>query len=334
VKIGHACALRLLRSGAYVTVTTRFPRNALEQFRKEPDFAEWKEKLLVLEADFRRMASVQQVINTVLARLERIDILIHNAAQTIRRPPAFYDSLLSRERELAALAANSEPVVAGICQQEQPSSTTTIAPLEEALVLLPVEASLPVLASDLEAELRKAEWFPQGKTDPHGDQLDLRTVTSWTMKLEDTEMPEFAEVLAVNLVVPYLLTSRWLPLLRRAPSAFVIFVTSQEGSFSSGSGFKNSAHPHTNVAKAGLNMLARTIASDLRRDAIFVSAADPGWVSWMQPGSSQAAERAPLSEEDGAARCLDPVFSGLKAVKNRRCPPSGVLFKDFRVAPW
>jgi len=207
----------------------------------------------------------------------------------------------------------------------------------DAFALLPAPISLDmhnVLASDMEAESRKAEWFPEGRTDVHGEQLDLRKITSWSMRIEDTEMPELAEVLAVNLVVPYILTARWLPLLRSASSAFVIFVTSQEGSFSAPTGVKNGVHPHTNVAKAGLNMLARTIAGDLRRESVFVSAVDPGWVSWMQPGESQQAVSAPLAEADGAARVLDPIFSGMRALSKSRSPPTGVLFKDFRVAPW
>lgn len=213
--------------------------------------------------------------------------------------------------------------------------------LTEAVALLPApaevspwlsELSAPRLASDREAELRKAEWFPAGQTDVHGEPLDLRPATSWTTKIEDTETAEFTEVLSVNLVVPYLLTARLLPLLRNSNGAFVVFVSSQEGSFST-PGAKSAAHPHTNAAKAGLNMLARTIAGDLRKDAVFACAVDPGWVSWMQPGV-RAAELAPLSEADGAARVLDPVFSGMRALKKSRCPPSGVLFKDFHVAPW
>jgi len=281
---------------------------------------------LILGADFRRLPSIQRVVDVVLERFDHIDILIHNAAQTVRRPPAYYESVRRKEEELAQLTdgdADAKNISASECSV-----------IDEALALLPASAGLPAMAVDVQAEAMKEQWFPLGQKDKHGDQLDLRAVTSWTMKIEDTEMPELAEVLAVNLVVPYLLTARWLPVLRKAKAGFVIFVTSQEGSFSSPNGNKNGTHPHTNVAKAGLNMLAKTIAGDLRREAIFVSAVDPGWVSWMMPGGSQATEEAPLSEEDGAARVLDPIFSGLKALRGRRCPPTGVLFKDFRVAPW
>merc|ERR1719330_47598 len=117
-----------------------------------------------------------------------------------------------------------------------------------------------------------------------------------------------------------MLTAQLLPLLKASPAAFVVFVSSQEGSFSTPTGSKNPEHPHTNIAKAGLNMLAKTVSPDLKKDAIFASAVDPGWVSWMKPGGSQAIEEAPVSEADGAARVLDPVVSGMKALKESRIP--------------
>lgn len=344
-KIGRECALRLLRNGATVVVTSRFPRGAAERYRREPDFANFREQLLVFGADFQRLNSVQALIEEVLRRFQRLDMLIHNAAQTIRRPPAYYEELVRRESTLAAQLTDCDTsILAGIDAAKKESVSVTGAPglLAEAVALLPAPPEilpllpqLPVacLVSDHEAELRKAEWFPAGQTDVHGEPLDLRPATSWTMKLEDTEIAELTEVLSVNLVVPYLLTAQWLPLLRNSDGAFVVFVSSQEGSFSTPSGSKSASHPHTNAAKAGLNMLARTIAGDLRKDAVFTCAVDPGWVSWMQPGA-RAAEIAPLTEADGAARVLDPVFSGLQALAKARCPPTGVLFKDFRVAAW
>lgn len=323
-KIGRECGLRLLRAGATVVVTSRFPRNALERYKLEEDFASFSARLVVLRADFRHLSSVQGLVSAVLERFARVDILIHNAAQTVRRPPVYYESLLKREEELSQ-QSNS--------QDEACESISAAGLVEEAMALLPASLCLPVLTSDLEAEAKKHEWFPSGRTDAHGEQLDLRAFTSWTLKLEDTEMSELVEVLSVNLVVPYVLTARWLSLLRAGAPSFVVFVSSMEGSFST-PGAKNSTHPHTNVAKAGLNMLARTIAGELRRDAVFASAVDPGWVSWMMPGGSQERETAPLSEADGAARVLDPVFSGLRALHSSRSPPTGVLFKDFKVVPW
>jgi len=328
-KIGHKCALRLLRAGATVVTTSRFPRIATERYAQEEDFADFRSRLYVFGADFRRLQSVQRVVGLVLQRFDRIDILIHNAAQTVRRPPAWYETLIRREEELGHLED-------GEVEPEAPAASADISLVNEALALLPVDlpVGLPVSSSDVEAEAMKSAWFPPGLTDVHGEQLDLRTVTSWTQHFEDTEMPELVEVLTVNLVVPYLLTARWLPLLCKAPSAFVVFVTSQEGSFTTPSGSKNGTHAHTNVAKAGLNMLAKTIAGDLRQQSIFASAVDPGWVSWMKPGGSQVVEAAPLTEADGAARVLDPIVGGMKAIQANRCPPAGVLFKDFRVTPW
>jgi len=314
----------LLRSGATVVITSRFQRCALERYSQEEDFPDFKDRLLIQGADFRALASVQQLVDTVTRQFSHIDILIHNAAQTIRRPPAYYETLIRREQDLAPLADGPED----LAQPADPSPHF----IHQALALLSPKLCMK---EDLEAEVKKSEWFPPGKTDPHGEQLDLRSITSWTQTIEDTEMPELAEILSINLVVPYLLTARWLPLMRAAPFAFIVFVSSQEGSFvpPDGSG-KTSIHPHTNVAKAGLNMLAKTIAGDLRKSNIYTSAVDPGWVSWMMPGAGQETQQAPLAEADGAARVLDPVFSGVDALKAGRSPPTGVLFKDFRVTQW
>jgi len=322
-KIGREVALRLLRSGATVVITSRFPHCALERYSQEEDFPDFKDRLLIQGADFRSLASVQQLVDTVMLQFSHIDVLIHNAAQTIRRPPAYYESLIRREQDLASLADGAEDLApTDPCQHF----------IDQTLALLPAKLCMK---EDIEADVKKSEWFPPGKTDKHGEQLDLRSFTSWTQKVEDTETPELAEILSINLIVPYLLTARWLPLMREAPFAFIVFVSSQEGSFVApdGSG-KNSTHPHTNVAKAGLNMLAKTIAGDLRKSCIFTSAVDPGWVSWMMPGAGQETQQAPLSEADGAARVLDPVFCGVQALKAGRSPPTGVLFKDFRVTRW
>lgn len=322
-KIGREVALRLLRSGATVVVTSRFPRCTAERYSQEEDFANFKDRLQIQGADFRSLESVQRLVDVVSHQFSHIDILIHNAAQTIRRPPAYYESLIRKERSLEPLADGDQGLAS--------ASNDNLHFVDQALALLPVKL---FMKEDKEAELQKSEWFPSGKTDRHGEQLDLRKFTSWTQKIEDTEMPELAEVLSINLVVPYLLTARWLPLMRASKFAFIIFVSSQEGSFSPGGSGKNSTHPQTNVAKAGLNMLAKTIAGNLRTSCIFTSAVDPGWVSWMQPGPGQATQQAPLTEADGAARVLDPIFSGMQALNAGRAPPSGVLFKDFRVAQW
>jgi len=192
-KIGRECVLRLLRNGATVLATSRFPQIALERYRQEADFERFHKRLLVFGADFQNMKSVQLLLDEVVRRFEHLDILIHNAAQTIRRPPAYYENFIKRE---TALALQSEDKCHGcLCdyrdadpdQTPNPDQAETSASLglvQEALASLPVPANLlslipmpakpaPRLDSDYEAEIRKAEWFPVGKTDAHGEQLDL-----------------------------------------------------------------------------------------------------------------------------------------------------------------
>lgn len=197
-------------------------------------------------------------------------------------------------------------------------------------------AVVPVLPSDYEDELRKEELFPTGARDLHGEPLDLRTRTSWTAPLDDVPLLELMEVLVVNSVAPFLLTSRLLPNLRAAAArgtlggAFVVNVTSPEGIFDANKS-KGSEHPHTNMAKAALNMLTRTIAGELAPQGVFVSAADTGWISQMRPNAKVL---PPLSEEDGAARVLDPVAAGIDALRRGDTPMHGMLFQHFRQVDW
>merc|ERR1712224_342542 len=114
-------------------------------------------------------------------------------------------------------------------------------------------------------------------------------------------------------------------------------VSSAEGVFATdGAAAKSAEHGHTNLAKAALNMLTKTSAPELASLGIFCNAVDPGWVSMMRPGDPDAASRPlpPLSEADGAARVLAPVFDGLNALSAGRVPVHGVLLKNFKVAPW
>ncbi|HEX5819701.1 MAG TPA: oxidoreductase, partial [Gemmatimonadales bacterium] len=45
VKIGYQAGLKLLRAGAHLLVTTRFPRDSARRYAAEPDFEEWGHRL-------------------------------------------------------------------------------------------------------------------------------------------------------------------------------------------------------------------------------------------------------------------------------------------------
>ena len=104
VKIGFETALKLLRSGCEVVVTTRFPKDAALRFAAKDDSEAWLTRLQVCGVDFRDMAQINRFCAVLSARLPRLDVLIHNACQTIRRPTSYYSHLVPIENAPPATA--------------------------------------------------------------------------------------------------------------------------------------------------------------------------------------------------------------------------------------
>ncbi len=108
VKIGYQAGLKLLRAGAQLIVTTRFPRDSAPRYAREPDFAEWGDRLEIFGLDLRHTPSVEAFCRELLATRSRLDFIINNACQTVRRPPEFYAHMMAGEN--AALQGMPEHV--------------------------------------------------------------------------------------------------------------------------------------------------------------------------------------------------------------------------------
>ncbi len=350
VKIGFQAALMLLRAGARVIATTRFPRDAAARFAREADFGAWAGRLQVHGLDLRHLPSVETFAR-YLGRVEpRLDILINNAAQTVRRPPGFYAPLIGREIAPAGELGEGEREVlrdheackAGLGGEAAlPASGGG-----GALALLAGGAGpglgirAPALLSQLPYAFDEAErapgLFPAGETDADMQQIDLRAVNSWRLALADVPTPEVLEVQLVNAVAPFVLCGKLKPLMlrERTGEKHIVNVSAMEGQFARGT--KTDKHPHTNMAKAALNMMTLTSAPDYARDGIFMNAVDTGWVTDEDPAAVAARKRSehdfhpPLDVVDGAARVCDPVFSGL----NTGVHPYGKFFKDYAPTNW
>jgi NAD(P)-dependent dehydrogenase (short-subunit alcohol dehydrogenase family) len=284
VKIGWATALRCLRAGAEVAVTTRFAADAAARFAAEPDCASWAARLTIHSLDFRRLADVLRAIEAW--RGLPLDILINNAAQTVWHPPEHYAELIAAEQR----------------ESELPIERWT--------------SELPALFAGVDTA------------------IDLRRQHSWVMTLDEVPPVELVEAQVVNAIVPALLCSRLEPafLRSRHPDRYIVNVAALEGQFERAT--KLARHPHTNMAKAALNMLVRTSAEHYASKGIYMIAVDPGWVSHEAPPHARARAEAegfrpPLDFEDAAARILDPIARGLAGR-----PVYGVLLKDYAEAPW
>ena len=269
IKIGYETALKLLRNGANVIVTTRFPKNALLRFSKENDYTDWQNRLDIYGIDLRHIKSVNHFIKYILYKTKKLDIIINNAAQTVRRPPIFYKHLIDEE-----LSINNQQIEAlnKLCEPINHDSLQEVSQIEEMKTFFPIIpininnsallSQIPILDGD---EITESEFFPLDQFDKDGQQEDRRPINSWMLKLEDVDLMEFFEVLYINLIAPFLFNSKLKNLLiQNYRPSFIINVTAMEGNFYNPD--KSEKHVHTNMAKAALNMMTRTSAQDYSKD--------------------------------------------------------------------
>lgn len=344
VKIGYQASLKLLRAGAHVIAITRFPVDAGDRYSQEPDFSEFRERLEIHGLDLRHTPSVEVFTRFLLERLPRLDHIINNACQTVRRPAGFFKHLLAREAEsldaLPALVRNTlaahDELRQTLAASPSPTAGSLIStgsrPHAEGLLHSAALSQRRYLDEDF---LDGQALFPAGRYDEDLQQIDLREMNSWRLRLHEVETPELLEVQLVNAIAPYILNARLKPLMVRTPGhhKHVVNVSAMEGQFYRM--FKTDKHPHTNMAKAALNMMTRTSAPDFVKDGIHMNAVDTGWVTDEDP-AVHAARKAesgfspPLDIIDGAARIVDPIFVGQLTGTHMW----GQFLKDYKPAPW
>jgi NAD(P)-dependent dehydrogenase (short-subunit alcohol dehydrogenase family) len=318
VKIGFRAALMLLRAGCRVLCTTRFPKDAARRYAAEEDFSDWSDRIEIHGIDLRHTPSVEALCATLNQTHSRLDFIINNACQTVRRPSGFYDHLMDGEHEALP---NTE---SGLLRLAGDAGTPLSAP---------DMTQLPLLPEDRE---RGNHLFPKGQLDADLQQVDLRKVNSWRLRHHEVSTLEVLEVQLVNAVAPYVLNARLKPLMLAVPTAdkHIVNVSAVEGQFYRT--FKSERHPHTNMAKAALNMMTRTSALDYIADGIHMNAVDTGWVTDEDPADHAARKQEehsfhpPLDIVDGAARICDPIFMGIATGTH----VWGQFLKNYKEADW
>jgi len=403
VKIGFRVALKLLKAGAFVVATTRFPEDARERFKKTDEELLKKQKqkesfmnrLKIVAMDLRDLPALEKLCEKLNKELPRLDVIINNACQTVRRPPTYYKHLLKGElvkkkerREQRKMIGNGDGEEGGGEENGNTLLTTTTDNNDDdddewTVPMSVLQSQLEVLEKDKEfsatdetsamtttTRMKTNAVFPENVFDVNGQQVDLRTQNSWTMKLGEIETPELLEVLAVNAAAPFVLNGKLRALMKRTAMelpvptttttrgeerrcAFIVNVSAMEGKFYR---YKTANHPHTNMAKAALNMMTATCAKDYKKDFIYMTCVDTGGINDENPlpvASRIAKEhnfQTPIDEEDAAARVVGPIFESVADVEEKEKdgdddplpsfrktvwpPKSGVFLKDYRESEW
>ena len=319
INLGFHTAVRLLRCGAKVIVTTRYPRDAEQKYKQMSDWHLWKDRLRIVGADFRTSRDAFSLIEVVRSQVEQwggvLHILINNAAQTLTDSEVTESQAIFRERQLLLEMGTEDDTVIEGSVPYQPRVRGVVS--NHLLDATPIDDA--------------AEQFAINHNFGSGNQLTNHSKSSWMQSMHEIPYEDLMTALAVNSIVPAILIRELTPLMGskvrtpspaggqtshpRRPVGYIVNVSSREGIFeqSPTASAKNGKHVHTNMSKAAMNMITATEAAPLwQRRGIAMNSVDPGYMS----AAPEIRQECPITWEDGAGRVLWPVAMGERKQPN------------------
>ena len=203
-----------------------------------------------------------------------LDALINNACQTIRRPAQYYAHLL--EAESSNLLLKDKVLSAWESQSNTTTTTTKQGNAASALASSSLRSHEKSQVAVMDADKICSDiMFPANALDTNEQQIDLRRKNSWVKTIEEIQFPEVAGIRDQRhrtlYVVFKLDTSSKRTSKKRNTDTFIVNVSAMEGKFYR---HKLPTHPHTNAAKAALNMMTRTSAPELAKSGVLMTAVD------------------------------------------------------------
>ena len=337
INLGFHTTLRLLRCGAKVIVTSRYPQDTEYRYLQQHDQASWCERLGIVGADFRTAVDVFQLVKAIKeilknwstdGGLQSLDILVNNAAQTLTDPISAEKKAIANEgnqeylgyRSLIHDTAYNARVRGGTMQpwgllEANRAKVNEGQPTSSYSSLKTESASLSNEPGDRLADLTL-------RTDP----------SSWMQSISAIPYEDFITAYSVNSLVPMILIRELMPLMAQhpdisndktyppsgkervasVPTAYILNISSREGIFEETprSPAKNGKHLHTNMSKAALNSITQTEAVVAwKKHKIAINSVDPGYMS-AAPEIRDKIGECPIGFEDGAGRVLWPVAMG------------------------
>jgi NAD(P)-dependent dehydrogenase (short-subunit alcohol dehydrogenase family) len=323
INLGYHTALRLLRCGANVIVSSRYPADAADRYSKETDFTQWESRLKVAGADFRTAQDAFRLVHVVKELLRswngetgptergNLDILINNAAQTLTDPVKIELVAISREDQLRELASTKTLLAGCVGNAYQPRIRGGV---QESWVSR-IENKAEQLRIDNENKTEESAVTHQGL--PITGYQDPNK-SSWVQSLQEIPYEDLINAHSVNAFVPLILCRELLPCMGAydarsitKPLGYIVNVSSREGILEDtpNSRSKSGHHVHTNMSKAAINMITETEAMPAWRNRrVAMNSVDPGYMSAAPEW--QRDEGCPIGFEDGAARILWPIVVG------------------------